>query len=109
VQVRVLNVATIKPLDREAIVSALRDTANLVTVEDHSVIGGLGSAVAEVMAESGVVGRLTRLGHQDRFLPMGVPEDLMHLGGFDADALVAALCAQLNLTPPSHDDWRDRL
>lgn len=108
-QVRVLNMASIKPLDTQAILAAIRETGHLISVEDHSVIGGLGSAVAEVIAESGLACRFTRLGHPDRFLVMGVPEDLMHLGGFDADAIAAALCNQLDLAPPQDDDWRDRL
>ena len=51
VDARVLNIHTIKPIDREAITQAARETSGIVTVEEHSVIGGLGSAVAEVVAE----------------------------------------------------------
>lgn len=53
VQARVLSMHTIKPLDAEAVLSAARETRAIVTLEEHSVIGGLGSAVAEVLAESG--------------------------------------------------------
>lgn len=109
VAVRVLNMASIKPLDREAVLAAARDTGCIVTVEDHSIVGGLGGAVAEVLAESGCACRFKRLGHPDRFLPMGVPEDLMHLGGFDADAIEAALRNLLDLPPPPDEDWDDRL
>jgi transketolase len=91
VGVRVLNMASIKPLDHAAVLTALRDTGRILTVEDHSIIGGLGSAVAEVIAESGMACRLRRLGHQDCFMPMGVPEDLMHIGGFDEDAILSAI------------------
>ena len=58
---RVLNVHTIAPLDRDAIVAAARDTGHVLTAEDHNVNGGLGSAVAEVLAESGVEAKLARV------------------------------------------------
>ncbi len=109
VQVRVVNMACLKPLDVEAVHAAISETGHIVTAEDHNIIGGLGSAVAEVVAERGLACRFTRLGHPDRFLPMGVPEDLMHLGGFDADAILAALCAQLRMAPPADEDWDDHL
>ena len=50
---RVINIHTIKPIDREIIIDAIEETGKIVTIEDHSIIGGLGSAVAEVVAESG--------------------------------------------------------
>ncbi len=53
IQARVINIHTIKPIDREIILRAIAETGKIVTVEDHNVIGGLGSAVAEVVAESG--------------------------------------------------------
>lgn len=53
IQARVINIHTIKPLDREIIMKAMEETGKIVTVEDHNVTGGLGSAVAEVIAESG--------------------------------------------------------
>ena len=91
VSVRVLNMASVKPLDRAAVLAAVHEVGRVLTVEDHSIVGGLGSAVAEVIAESGHGCRFRRLGHQDAFLPMGVPEDLMHIGGFDEDAILAAI------------------
>lgn len=109
VQISVLNMASVKPLDKEAVLHAIRTTGHLVTVEDHNIIGGLGSAVAEVIAESGLACRFTRLGHKDQFLVMGVPEDLMHIGEFDADAIVKALCHQLKIEAPADEDWQDHL
>ena len=53
IHARVINIHTIKPIDREIIVKAIEETGKIVTIEDHSIIGGLGSAVAEVVAESG--------------------------------------------------------
>lgn len=62
IQARVINIHTIKPLDREIIMKAMEETGGIVTVEDHNVTGGLGSAVAEVIAESGKGIAFRRLG-----------------------------------------------
>lgn len=105
--VRVIAMASIKPLDVEVVLAALHETRRLVTVEDHSVIGGLGSAVADVIARSGKGCALRLLGHQDRYLEMGVPEDLMHLGEFDEDAIFAAICALRSVEVKPDDDWED--
>jgi hypothetical protein len=50
---------------------------------------------------------LRTLGHQDRFLPQGIPEDLMHLGGFDEDGILAAVCALRQVSVPTDEDWSD--
>ncbi len=71
--VKVIDIATLKPLDDEAIVQAARETGAVVTVEDHSVIGGLGSAVAEVLGERCPTPML-RVGIRDRFASSGDPE-----------------------------------
>jgi transketolase len=105
--VRVINMASIKPLDVDAVLDALRQTRRICTVEDHSVIGGLGSAVADVIARSGKGCALRLLGHQDRYLGMGIPEDLMHLGGFDEDAIFEAVCALRGVEVKPDDDWED--
>jgi len=70
ISTRVLNMFTIKPIDRDAIVQAARDTGAIVTAENHNVIGGLGSAVAEVLAEFAPV-PLERIGAQDIFGEVG--------------------------------------
>lgn len=106
-QARVIAVPTVKPLDEDAILAAVRQTRRIMTVEDHNVIGGLGSAIESIIARSGIGCALKKLGHQDRFLCMGVPEDLMHLGGFDEDAIFSALCELCKVEPPVHDDWSD--
>ena len=67
ISVRVLNMHTIKPIDQDAIRQAARDTGAIVTVEEHSVIGGLGSAVAEVLAEVPAGVPFRRLGINDSF------------------------------------------
>ncbi len=62
INVRVINMRTIKPIDREAIIRAVEETGRIITVEDHNVTGGLGSAVSEVLAEYGSGVRFRRLG-----------------------------------------------
>jgi transketolase len=62
---RVINMHTIKPIDREIILQAADETKRIITVEDHNIVGGLGSAVAEVIAESGKGTALKRIGLQD--------------------------------------------
>jgi transketolase len=103
----VVAVPTLKPIDENTIAKVARHTRRIVTVEDHNVIGGLGSAVAEVIAKSGLGCALRMLGHQDRFLCMGVPEDLMHLGGFDEDAILDAVCALCRVEVRTDNDWND--
>ena len=94
VDVRVLNMHTIKPLDEDAVLRAAHETRLLVTVEEHTVIGGLGGAVAEVLAEAGAGTPLIRLGVQDVFALMsGSREDFRSRLGIDADAIVHAVSA----------------
>lgn len=65
IDARVINVHTIKPMDRETIIKAIDETGKIITVEDHNIIGGLGSAVAEVIAESGLGVIFKRYGLKD--------------------------------------------
>ena len=62
ISVRIINVHTLKPIDTEIILKAIRETGHIVTVEDHNVTGGLGSAVAEIIAESGIGVKFRRVG-----------------------------------------------
>jgi len=92
---RVLNMHTLKPIDRAAIERAARETGRVVTAEEHSVIGGLGGAVAEVMAELGV-GRLRRVGVRDVFCTEVEPyPELLRIHGLDAAGIEAAARALL--------------
>jgi transketolase len=87
---RVVNVHTIKPLDREAIAAAARDTGAVVTLEDHNVHGGLGCAVAEVVAEEAPA-PVVRLGLQDLYCDrIGPYEEMLPVYGMDAAAVAAA-------------------
>jgi transketolase len=90
ISARVLDMHTIKPLDTEAVVRAAEETGRIITVEDHTIIGGLGSAVAEAVAEAGVPVKVTRLGVPDVFALVGPPGELYAHYGFDADGIVAA-------------------
>jgi len=87
VQADVLNMSTIKPLDRAAVVRAARGTPLVVTIEEHSIIGGLGSAVAEVMAEEGGGSRLVRLGTLDVFGESGTADELLEKHGLTAPSI----------------------
>ncbi|HOV80542.1 MAG TPA: transketolase family protein [Bacillota bacterium] len=90
IKVRVLDVHTIKPLDVEAVIKAAVETGALVTAEEHSVIGGLGSAVAEVLVENYPV-PMKRVGIADRFGESGAPAELLEKHGLTAGALADAV------------------
>ena len=91
VDAAVVHFPTLKPFDTDAVAEALERSPLVVTVEEHSVIGGLGSAVAEAAAESGLAVRLRRLGLQDAFAhAVGTREHLLSVYGLDAPAVAAA-------------------
>ncbi|MBQ5833073.1 MAG: transketolase family protein [Selenomonadales bacterium] len=85
----VLNMPTIKPIDEDAIVAAANATGAIVTCEEHNIIGGLGSAVAEVLAEKASA-RLVRVGVKDTFGESGKPADLLKKYGLTAADIAAA-------------------
>ncbi|MGE5340709.1 MAG: transketolase family protein [Candidatus Omnitrophota bacterium] len=87
ISTRVLQMASVKPLDREAITRAVMETRWILTVEEHNVLGGLGGAVCEVAAEFG--GRVTRLGIQDRFAAVGSAPLLMKAEGLTVENIIA--------------------
>ena len=86
VSVRVINIHTIKPIDSEIIIKAAEETDKLFTVEEHSIIGGLGSAVAEVLVENSPKG-LTRIGVRDTYGESGPAKELLHKYKLDADGI----------------------
>ena len=91
----VINMHTLKPLDCSAIERAAHATGRIVTVEEHSIVGGLGGAVAEVLAELGT-GCLTRVGIRDVFCTEVEPYfELLHTHGLDAAGVEAAVRAAL--------------
>lgn len=89
VDVRVLDFACIKPLDEAAVLAAARDTAGIVTVEEGNIVGGLGSAVCEVVSSLHPT-RVRRLGVPDVFGRSGEPEELMKRFGLDEEGIVKA-------------------
>lgn len=87
VSVRVVNLFTLKPIDREAIVKCAKETGAIVTAENHSIINGLGSAVAEVISEDAPV-PLARVGVNDRFGEVGPADYLKERFNLTADEII---------------------
>ena len=99
VDTRVLSMHTVKPLDIDAVVAAARETRAIVTLEEHSIVGGLGSAVAETLAESGV-GPVVfkRLGLPGTFVSeAGSQEYLLAVHGLSEDGIIRSLKPILDL------------
>ncbi len=90
IDARVLNIHTIKPLDEELIVKAAQETGRIVTVEEHSVIGGLGSAVCDCVCEKCPV-PVTKIGVNDEFGHSGPAVDLLKEFGLSAENIVAVV------------------
>ena len=86
IDAEVINIHTIKPLDRDLILASAKKTGKVVTVEEQSVIGGLGSAVADVLAETGA-GILKKIGIQDVFGESGTALQLLHKYKLDAEGI----------------------
>ena len=99
INARVINIHTIKPIDEELIIKAAKETGVIVTAEEHSVIGGLGSAVAEVVSENCPVPVL-RVGVKDTFGESGKPNELLEKYGLTSKDIVnkvkKALESQMN-------------
>ena len=92
-QARVLDMHTIKPLDVEAVNACINDTGKIITVEDHNILNGLGSAVAEIIAEAGR-GRLKRVGIQDQFGQSAPYQRLLEMNGITVENLIALALGQ---------------
>jgi len=90
ISVRVLNFHTIKPIDKDAICKAAEDTGAIITCEEHSIIGGLGSAVAEVLVENNPV-PMERVGVMDTFGESGTPEALLVKYHLTAEDIILAV------------------
>lgn len=86
ISARVINMHTIKPLDRDLLIRSAADCGRVVTVEEHSIIGGLGSAVAETLAEA-YPAKLLRIGIRDRFGESGPAAELLHKYQLDAEGI----------------------
>jgi transketolase len=91
--VAVVDMHTIKPLDAATVQHWARRTGHVVTAENHSIVGGLGSAVAETLMEAGIHARFRRIGVRDTFAEGGSTPYLFRKYGLDAAAIEAALGA----------------
>ena len=92
INVRVVDMATVKPLDRDAVLKAAQETGAIMTIEDHTIFGGLGSAVSEVVVQSCPV-PMEIVGIQDKFGESGDPELLYRDHGMDTEAIIAKATA----------------
>lgn len=94
IKAEVINIHTIKPIDKDIIIESAKKTGKVVTVEEHSVIGGLGSAVCDVLCENHPV-PVKKIGVQDVFGESGTAAQLIHKFGLDADGVYDSVKAFL--------------
>lgn len=94
IDARVINIHTIKPLDEEIVVKAAKETGKLITVEEHSVIGGLGSAVCDVVCDKGLA-PVHKIGVQDVFGESATAEELLEKHGLDGKGIYENIKAYL--------------
>ena len=107
IDVRVVNMHTIKPLDREAVLAAARETGKILVVEEHNIMGGLGDAVASVLAEEGAACQFKKHGLEDCFSVIGYAEDLYAHYGLDANGIADRVRLMMGIEPNDDDDWED--
>lgn len=88
IDAKVINIHTIKPLDEELVIAAAKETGKVVTVEEHSVIGGLGSAVCDCLSEN-LPTKVLKIGMNDMFGESGAAVKLIHKYGLDAEGICA--------------------
>ena len=87
INIRVVDIHTIKPIDKDMIIKCAKETKKLISIEDHNVIGGLGSAIAEVLTEE-YPKKLVRLGIKDTFGKSGKAEELMKYFGINYESII---------------------
>ena len=107
--VRVVNMHTIKPIDEDIVMSAVQDTRRILTVEEHNTLGGLGSAVADVVAASGKGCAFHKLGLQDEYSLVGYPEDLYSHYKLDADGIIETVREMMSIEFEEDEDWDDEV
>jgi len=105
--VRVINMHTIKPIDEEAILSAVADTRRIITVEDHNISGGLGTAVADVIAASGKGCAFHKAGIPNSYAIVGYPDDLLAHYKIDANGLIETVNEIMQRDFEEDEDWED--
>lgn len=94
INIRVVDVHTIKPIDREMIVKCAKETKKIITIEDHSIIGGLGTAICEVLSEEYPT-KVIRMGMNDKFGKSGKAEQLLKYFKLDSQAIIEKVKEQL--------------
>jgi transketolase len=107
--VRVINMHTIKPIDRDMVMDAVTSTRRILTVEEHNTVGGLGDAVGNVIAESGKGCAFNKLGLNDEYSLVGYPEDLYAHYKLDADGIMATVRELMRLEFEEDEDWEDEV
>jgi transketolase len=107
--VRVINMHTVKPIDRQAILEAVTETRRILTVEEHNTTAGLGDAVASVIAESGKGCAFSKHGLNDEYSLVGYPEDLYAHYQLDADGIMAVVRELMQLEFEEDEDWEDEV
>lgn len=90
INIRVVDMHTIKPIDKEIIIKSAKETKKLISIEDHNIIGGLGSAISEILTEEYPT-KLIRLGIKDVFGKSGKAEELIKYFGITADNIIEVM------------------
>lgn len=94
IKVRVIDVHTLKPIDTDIIIKSAKETKRLISIEDHSIIGGLGSIISDVLTENYPC-KLTKMGLKDKFGESGNAKELMHKFEIDSDAIVKEIIEKM--------------
>lgn len=90
INIRVVDIHTIKPIDKKLIIKCAKETKKLVSIEDHNIIGGLGSAISEVLTEE-YPAKLIRMGMKDRFGKSGPAKELLKYFGLTSEDIIAVV------------------
>ena len=90
INIRVVDIHTIKPIDKELIIKCAKETKKLVSIEDHNIIGGLGSVISEVLTEE-YPAKLIRMGMKDRFGESGPAKELLRYFGLTSEDIIAVV------------------
>ncbi len=96
ISARVIDMHTVKPLDTDMILKCARETGNIFTVEEHSINGGLGSSVAEVLCEAGFSGKFKRIGLPDEFAVLGDPDEIYKYYGMDPEGIAKTISESMS-------------
>lgn len=94
IKTRVIDMHTIKPIDKKLILKSAKETNAIITAEEHSIVGGLGSAISEILAEEDCYCKFKRIGIKDMFCESGEPKDLFDKYGLSANH-IARLAKEL--------------